>query len=74
MNQYASHLTYSVAVIKFGVNIVGIFDVDSCSVHIKNKCILQFNIMFDIKTFSMLVVSFILVETLVTGYNNVIFV
>lgn len=26
--------------------------------------------MFDIKTFSMLVVSFILAETLVTGYNN----
>lgn len=54
---------YSGPVTKFSVNIVGEFYVNSCGVHIENKCILQCNVMFEIEIVTML--SFILAETFI---------
>ena len=57
---------YSGPVTKFSVNTVGEFYINSCDVHIENKCILQCNVMFEIEIVTMLMLSFILAETFIT--------
>ena len=44
----------------------GEFYINSCSVHIENKCILQCNVMVEIEIVTMLMLSFILAETFIT--------